>query len=168
MIAGIVRAGALLLAFVFAAAPLRAEEPSGCDKFKWDIALPQAALATPAKIPVSDGGALDLGVGALARLSPVDKVRFPQAPERAPKPESFGAVLTLAAPPAGTYTVSLSAGAWIDVIQNGAPLKPEAFSGARDCPHIRKSLKFKLQSALTTLQISNAAEPEIGIVVLGE
>jgi hypothetical protein len=167
MIAGIFRV-APMLAFTLSATPLRAEEPSGCDKFKWPIGLQQAALATPAKIPVSDGGAVDLGVGARAHLEPVDQVRFPLPPERAPASGSYGAVLTLPAPPAGTYTVSLSAAAWVDVIQNGERIKPAGFSGARDCPNIRKTLKFKLQPTKTTLQLSNVAAPEIAIVVLGE
>lgn len=54
------------------------------------------------------------------------------------------------------------------MIQNGATLKPLAFSGARDCANIRKTLKFKPQPTKTTLQISNVAGPEIAIVVLGE
>ena len=157
-----------LLAFALSATPLRAEEPSGCDKFKWPIGTQQAALANPAKAAVSDGGALGVGGAALAQLAPVDQAHFQQKPERAPRPGSYGAVLTLAAPAAGIYTVSLSEGAWIDVIQNGATLKPLAFSGARDCPHIRKTLKFRLEPTKTTLQISNVAAPEIAIVVLGE
>ena len=100
--------------------------------------------------------------------APVEKIHFAQAPERAPAPASYAAVLTLASPAAGVYTVSLSAGAWIDVFQDGAALHPLAFSGARDCQNIRKTLKFQLAAQKTVIQISNSAAAEISIVVLPE
>jgi len=43
-----------------------------------------------------------------------------------------------------------------------------AFSGAKDCPHIRKSLKFKLTGQKVVIQISNAAAPDIILVALPE
>ena len=158
-----------LLALAVSALPLRAEEPSGCDKFKWPIARQQAALASQDKAAVADGGALAVGTARKVSLAPIEKVHFPQAPERPPAPATYAAVLTLAIPPAaGVYTVSLSAGAWVDVYEDGAALRPLAFSGARDCPNIRKTLKFQLAAKTTVIQISNAAAPEISIVVLPE
>ena len=49
------------------------------------------------------------------------------------------------APKAGIYTVSLSAGGWIDLVQDGHSLKPKAFSGATDCDGIRKTMKYELR-----------------------
>jgi hypothetical protein len=51
------------------------------------------------------------------------------------------------------------------VIQDGVALKPFAFRGARECPHLRKSLKFQLAPQETVIQVSNAAEWEISRVV---
>ena len=50
----------LLIAFVlFAAAPaFAAEEPSGCDKFKWPIEHERAALTAPDRIKLASGGEL--------------------------------------------------------------------------------------------------------------
>ena len=154
---------------LLALSPSHAEEASGCDKFKWPIARQQAALASAGKATVADGGALSVGTALRASLSPVEKIHFTQTPERAPAPATYAAVLTLAAPPAaGVYTVSLSAGAWIDVFQDGAALHPLAFSGAKDCPDIRKSLKFQFSAKTAVIQLSNAAAPEISLVVLPE
>jgi len=75
-------------------------------------------------------------------------------------------VLKFTVPNAGVYTVSLSAAAWIDVIQDGAILKPLAFSGAQDCPHIRKTLKYQLAPQGAVIQISNVAGSEISVVVM--
>lgn len=154
---------------LLSAGAARAEEPSGCDAFKWSIVTDQADLAAEGLPAVEDGGALGYGAGATVRLVPVDKAHFRQPPERAPRPETLAAVVELPPPPApGVYRVSLSAGAWVDAIQDGAALKPRAFSGARDCPHVRKSLKFQLSDKPVTIQISNVAEPAISIVVLPE
>jgi hypothetical protein len=153
---------------LLALSPLHAEEASGCDKFKWSIARQQAALASAGKATVADGGALSVGTALRVPLSPVEKIHFKQTPERAPAPATYAAVLTLAPPAAGVYTLSLSAGAWVDVFQDGAALHPLAFSGARDCPDIRKSLKFQFSAKPTVIQVSNAAAPEISLVVLPE
>ena len=146
----------------------RAEEPSGCAAFKWDIAQDQAALAAPGPAAISDGGALRAGAATKISLAPTEKIHFPLAPERAPRPEAFGAVVEWPAPAPGLYRISLSDAAWIDVIEDGAVAKPLAFSGAKDCPHIRKSLKFKLTGQKAFIQISNAAAPDITLVALPE
>jgi hypothetical protein len=145
----------------------RAEEPSGCDAFKWSIATDQAALAAEGLPTVEDGGALGYAAGATVRLVPVDKAHFRQLPERTPRPETFAAVVELPPPPApGVYRISLSDAAWLDAIQDGVALKPRAFSGARDCPHVRKSLRFELSDKPVTIQISNVAGRAISLVVL--
>ncbi len=54
------------------------------------------------------------------------------------------------------------------MIEDGAAAKPLAFSGAKDCPHIRKTLKFKLAGQKAVIQISNAAAPDIILVALPE
>ncbi len=125
----VLRLAAPLLLLVLS--PLHAEEPSGCDKFKWPIARQQAALASAGKATVADGGALSVGTASRAALAPVEKVHFTQTPERAPAPATYAAVLTLAPPAAGVYTVSLSAGAWVDVFQDGAALHPRPSAAPR-------------------------------------
>ena len=71
-----------------------------------------------------------------------------------------------AAPKAGIYTVSLSAGAWIDVVQDGHVLKPKAFSGATDCDGIRKTMKYEISASPFVLQISGTRENSVSVAIL--
>ena len=70
------------------------------------------------------------------------------------------------APKAGVYTISLSAGAWVDVVQDGHFLKPRAFSGATDCDGIRKTMKYELSDKPFVLQISGTKDASISIAIL--
>ncbi|MFI5010966.1 MAG: hypothetical protein ACHQAY_01330 [Hyphomicrobiales bacterium] len=50
-------------------------------------------------------------------------------------------------------------------MQDAHYLKPVAFTGATDCPHIRKSVKFEIGPGPFTLQVSDAPASSIAIVV---
>lgn len=67
---------------------------------------------------------------------------------------------------AGLYTISLSTGAWVDVVQDGHALKPVAFSGATDCSGIRKTVKYELSAQPFVLQVSGAKENSVSIAIL--
>jgi hypothetical protein len=155
---------------LLAAAPaMAAEEPSGCDKFKWNIDHERAALTAPNRMKVNSGSelaALPATGVTLALTAPAD-AKLPTPPERAPKDGTFAGFTTFtSAPKAGIYTVSLSTGAWVDVVQSGHFLKPAAFSGATDCDGIRKTMKYELSAAPFVLQISGAKENSLSIAVL--
>ncbi len=146
-----------------------AEEPSGCDKFKWPIDRERAALTAPDRAKLTSGNelaALPAGGFTLALATPAD-AKLPTPPERAPKEGTFAGFASFkTAPKAGLYTISLSSGAWLDVVQDGHLLKPKAFSGATDCDGIRKTVKFELSAAPFVLQISGAKENSISIAIL--
>ncbi|MGJ4949311.1 hypothetical protein [Bradyrhizobium sp. HKCCYLS20291] len=161
-------ASALLLTLCATTATLAAE-PSGCDKFKWDIARERAAL-TATNTPKLDSGA-DIAALPASSLSlslrPAADAKLPTPPERAPKDGTFaGFARITTAPKVGIYTVSLSAAAWIDVVQDGKILKPIAFSGATDCDGIRKTVKYELGAQPVLLQISGAPEAVISVAIL--
>jgi hypothetical protein len=162
---------ALLVALLLlgAAAAWAAEEPSGCDKFKWPIDRERAALTAPDRAKLtsgSDQGALPSSGITLALVSPVD-ARLPMPPERAPKDGTFAGYASFkAAPKAGLYTISLSAGGWVDVVQDGHFLKPKGFSGATDCDGIRKTMKYELSASPFVLQISGTKENSVSIAIL--
>src|SRR5690349_3401857 len=102
----------------------------------------------------------------LSLVKPAD-AKLPTPPERAPKDGTFAGFASFkTAPKAGIYTVSLSAGAWIDVSQDGHVLKPKAFSGATDCDGIRKTMKYELSARPFVLQVSGAKEDSISIAIL--
>ena len=68
-------------------------------------------------------------------------------------------------PSPGRYKITLSDAGWIDVIQDGQYLKPVAFTGALDCPGLRKSVEFDIGPAPFTLQLSDVPAPTISVVL---
>jgi hypothetical protein len=157
------------LALLGAAPAWAAEEPSGCDKFKWNIDRERAALTAPDRAKLASGAeiaslpstavTLDLRASAEARL--------PTPPERAPKEGTFAGFASFKSPPKpGIYTVSLSAGGWIDLVQDGHALKPKAFSGATDCDGIRKTMKYEIGPGPFVLQVSGTNENSVSVAIL--
>jgi len=158
---------ALLL--LCAAPAWAAEEPSGCDKFKWPIERERAALTAPDRAKLSSGNelaALPSSGITLALVTPAD-AKLPTPPERAPKEGSFAGFTSFkTAPKAGLYTISLSAGGWVDVVQDGHFVKPKGFSGATDCDGIRKTMKYELTANPFVLQVSGTRENAVSIAIL--
>ena len=151
-----------------ATSALAAEEPSGCDKFKWPIERERAALTAPERAKLASGSeqtALPSSAITLGLVVP-GEARLPTPPERAPKDGTFAGFTSIKAPKAGLYTISLSAGAWVDVVQDGHFLKPVAFSGATDCDGIRKTIKYELSGQPVVVQVSGAKENSLSIAIL--
>jgi len=152
-----------------AAPACAAEEPSGCDKFKWPIEHARAALTAPDRIKLASGAELSAipATGMTFALVAPMEAKLPSPPERAPKDGTFAAFANFKAPAkAGLYSVSLSAGAWIDVVQDGHDLKPKAFSGATDCDGIRKTTKYEISASPFVLQISGARDSSLSVAIL--
>ncbi len=160
----------LVALLLLGAAPVwAAEEPSGCDKFKWPIERERAALTAPDRARLTSGSeqaALPPSGITLALVAPAD-ARLPMPPERAPKEGTFAGFTSFkTAPKSGLYTISLSAGGWVDVVQDGHFLKPKAFSGATDCEGIRKTMKYELSASPFVLQITGSKENAVSIAIL--
>jgi hypothetical protein len=147
--------------------PVWAVEPSGCDKFAWPLEREQQLLGMPRS--VAEGAELDRDAGQAVsvKLVSLDAAKLPLAPERQPKRASAfaGYVRFGMAPASRIFKITLSEGAWIDVVQEGTFLKPTASTGATDCPHVRKSVKFEIGTAPFTLEISDAPTDAIAIVM---
>jgi hypothetical protein len=161
----------LLMALVFlgTAPAWAAEEPSGCDKFKWNIDHERAALTAPDRVKLASGGEVAAlpATGMTLALRPPADAKLPTPPERAPKDGTFAGFASFkSAPRAGIYTVSLSAGGWVDVVQDGHALKPKAFSGATDCDGIRKTMKYEIGASPFVLQISGTREDSVSVAIL--
>jgi hypothetical protein len=163
------RSFVVLVLMVAVTAPAFAAEPSGCDKFKWPIERERAALTAPTRAALVSGAAVTtpLPVAATLTLRPVADAGLPSAPERAAAEGTFAGYLDVeTSRPAGTYSISISAGAWIDVVQEGRYLKPKAFSGATDCAGIRKTMKFDLAASPFVVQVSGMKENTITVAIL--
>jgi hypothetical protein len=166
------RAALIALAACLIAGPCLAQEPVGCDKFKWPLDKERATLNGTDLPKVTSGASVTWPIPfatTVALLSLAD-AKLPTPPERAPKsPESFAGFIRVAAPAkAGTYRITLSSEAWIDVIQDNKTVKPSAFSGATGCEGVRKSIKFQLSGAPFTVQLSSVPDRSIRIVITGD
>jgi hypothetical protein len=160
---------AVALLLVSIAPAVAAEEPSGCDKYKWSIAHERAALTAPDRAKLTSGSEVAAmpSTGMILSLRTPSEAKLPSPPERAPKDGTFAGFTSFkSTPKAGIYTISLSAGAWVDVVQDGHFLKPKAFSGATDCDGIRKTMKYELTASPFVLQVSGAKEDAISIAIL--
>ena len=162
---------AIALAAFIIAVPAYAQEPVGCDKFKWPLESERAAMAaakTVTKTAASDGEIAPAAAARLA-LAPIADAKLPQEPTRKPRDGTFAGFVRVAAlPKAGIWKVTLSKGAWIDVFQDGHEVKSGAFSGATGCEGVRKSVKFDLKAAPVLLQVTGARDEEIAIVMTAE
>jgi hypothetical protein len=159
----------IVLALLGTAPAWAAEEPSGCDKFKWNIDHERAALTAPDRVKLASGAELTSlpATGLTLGLSAPADARLPTPPERAPKDGTFAGYASFKNPPkAGIYTVSLSAGGWVDLVQDGHALKPTAFSGATDCDGIRKTMKYQISASPFVLQISGTKENSVSVAIL--
>ena len=145
----------------------QAAEPSGCDKFKWPIDTERAALTASERPLVKSGGALPaLGDAVTMALLPSAEAKLPTPSERNFPPEAFGGFVTVVAPKeAGLYTVSLSEALWVDLVQDGKPLRPVAFSGATDCAGIRKTMRFELAARPMTIQLSGGKADRVNLLL---
>jgi hypothetical protein len=159
--------GLLAVAAVTAPGLAQAQEGSGCSGFKWPLDAERAALLRPDKPTLANGGALAYVVAMTLGLQPLAGAGLAKAPERASKSgQAFAGHFTLAAPAKpGVYRVTISAPAWIDVIDGESYLHPTAFTGATGCEGARKSVKFDLPSRPLALQFSGVEGDRISVIV---
>jgi hypothetical protein len=163
------RAPLLVASLLLGAPAYAAEEPSGCDKFKWPIDRERAALTAPDRIKLVSGGELSAlpATGVTLALRAPAEAKLPSPPERAPREGTFAGFASFKnAPKAGLYTISLSAGGWVDVLQDGHFLRPKGFSGATDCDGIRKTMKYEISASPFVLQISGTKEDSVSVAIL--
>lgn len=134
----------------------------------WPVNADRARLTDPALATIASGAPVEGAKEAAVRLTlkPWSEADLPHTPERKPaSSESYAGYLTFTA--SGPVQISLSDAAWVDLIANGAPVSATSFTSVHDCPGIRKSLRFQLPDAPTSvvLQVSGARQPALGIVL---
>jgi hypothetical protein len=159
---------AIAVAFALAAlcaGGVRAQENSPCDQFKWSVARERGWFAGDVK-PAAAGATIAIGQAYGVALEPADSADFRLPPERPPKPGAFGATLEVAnIDRPGLYQITLSDEAWLDVVQGGARVKSVGFTGQKDCPGLRKSVRFDLAAGPLSVQISDATRDAIGLAI---
>jgi hypothetical protein len=165
-----IRSVLFVAAMLLAAAPALAQEPVGCDKFKWPVDRERALLASPAQMPSGSALPQPLRTAVTIALAPYADAKLPAPPSRAPKAAASyaGFINAAAAPKAGTYRVTLSAPAWVDVVQSGHTLRSTAFSGVGGCAGIAKSVRFELAAAPLTVELSGTTAHALTFVVTAD
>ena len=141
-----------------------------CEQFEWSIKREFELLRDPYLEMVFSGAMLGSipDKGLVMELQPHDTVDYVLAPEGARKPDdSFAGLLFIKdVPQAGTYQVTLSGDAWIDLIQDGKALALVAETINPNCSDARKSMRFRLERGPLTVQISGASSTLIKLVIL--
>jgi hypothetical protein len=166
---------ATVLAFIACAvfmgiAPAAAQDKPACERFDWSVKREQALFAAADLPAAASGATLDAlpERGIAFELKPHAAVVYVLPPERQPKTSgSSGGVISVSnIPKVGSYQVTTSAEAWIDVIQSGKAVASTAHTGRRDCADIRKSVQFDLQPGAVTIQLSGVDSKLIKLAVL--
>lgn len=157
----------VVVILVLAATRALAQAPVGCDKFKWPLDRERTLLENPSQLSSGAEMARPLAMAVTVALVPLANAKLPVTPSRPPKvADSYaGFINAPALSKPGTYRVTLSAPAWIDVIQNGRALQSTAFSSVRGCTGMAKSVKFELGAASFSIELTGSAAHEISFVV---
>ena len=98
---------------------------------------------------------------ATVALHPVGDVRFVSAPEKRTDVSGYGGMLAVNVREAGTYQIALSAGAWIDVLKDGAAVASTGHDHGAGC----KIVSFALQPGRHVIQLSGNKEATIKVLV---
>ena len=158
--------GAALIACVLALLAVHeAAAEDGCRQFAWSVERELELFADGFVVDVESEPALPKdGVFSLL-LQPVAAVIYLVPPERG-RDDGLGGVVTLEWISAGRYQVTLSGEAWIDAVQNERRLPMLASTGRNDCPGVRQSVQFEVDSVPLTLQFGGATIRRLNIAVL--
>lgn len=90
-----------------------------------------------------------------------ESLRYSVAPQRKPDVHRFGGMMPIVVDRPGRLVVALDAGAWIDLITDGAALKAAAQGHGPACSGIRKMVEFDVSPGRYLLQIVNAPTASI-------
>lgn len=159
----------VIAALLGIAGPAAAQQADPCASFKWPVAREKQAF-TGTQLTILKSGAQYPGIlsGVTVALGPQDRVDYPQPPVHKPKANPANGAFVAVAPLAvgGTYQVTLSEEAWVDLVQGGKIIRSSDFSGAQGCPGVRKSVKFKVDAGPLTIEISDARAERVNLDLL--
>jgi hypothetical protein len=164
-----VKAAIVFILAAITAGPALAQAPAGCDKFKWPLDKERATLTGTdlPKVVSGDRVPWPIPFATIFALLPIAQAKLPMPPERTPTEAGLfaGFIQVAAHRRSRTYKITLSADGWIDVIQDGRPVKSSASSGATDCEGVRKSVKFNVSARPFTVQLSGVRSNLIKIAI---
>jgi hypothetical protein len=148
----------------------QAKDNPACEQFEWSIKREFELLRDPYLEMVFSGAALGSvpDKGLVMGLQPHATVDYVLTPGGEPKSDdSFAGLLFIKTiPQAGTYQVTLSGDAWIDLIQDDKALALAAETGNPNCSDAPKSMRFRLERGPLTVQVSGVRSTLIKLVIL--
>ncbi len=148
----------------------QAKDNPACDQFDWSIKRELQSFADPYLEMVFSGASLSSvpEKGLVLELQPHGTLDYVLAPaHEAKSDDAFDGLLFVAnVPQGGTYQVTLSEDAWIDLIQNGKALDLSAETINPGCSDARKSMRFRLEQGPLTVQVTGAASSQIRLAIL--
>ena len=124
----------------------------------WTTPVSVAARAAPTMIRV--------GQAARATLLPGGAFIYPLAPAKPGADGTSGGVFAFEALLTGRYRVALGAGAWIDVVRDGAALASVQHGHGGACSTVRKMVDFDLTAGRHLLQIAGSPTAMLTIMVV--
>ena len=154
---------ACVLTFLVAAPVVAAED--GCGRFDWRVDREIELFGEGFFADVESQSALPKDGAFSMLLQPIAQVIYTVPPERG-RDDGYGGIVTLEWIAAGRYQITLSGDAWIDAVQNDKRLPMLVSTSRDDCPGIRMSVQFDVQSVPLTLQFGGAMVRRLNISVL--
>jgi hypothetical protein len=154
---------ACVLTFLAAAPVVAAED--GCGRFDWRVDREIDLFSEGFFADVESQSALPKDGAFSMLLQPIAQVIYTVPPERG-RDDGYGGIVTLEWIAAGRYQITLSGDAWIDAVQNDKRLPMLTSTSRDDCPGIRMSVQFDIQSVPLTLQFGGAMVRRLNISVL--
>ncbi|SEN93415.1 hypothetical protein SAMN02990966_00585 [Rhodospirillales bacterium URHD0017] len=146
------------------AAPFAAAE-DGCARFDWRVDRELELFNEGFFADVESQSALPKDGAFSMLLQPIAQVIYTVPPERG-RDDGYGGIVTLEWIAAGRYQITLSGDAWIDAVQNDKRLPMLVSTSRDDCPGIRMSVQFDIQSVPLTLQFGGAMVRRLNISIL--
>jgi len=124
-----------------------------------------AELKAATASPELESARLLLDKPAIVTLHPGNDVRFVVAPEKHGDASSYGGMVVVDVREAGSYQVALSAGAWLDMVQDGSAVTFARHEHGAECSGLRKMVSFPLKPGRHVIQLSGNKDDTIQVVV---
>ena len=154
---------ACFLSLLAAGAAVAGED--GCGRFDWRVDREMELFGEGFFADVESQSALPKDGVFSMLLEPVATVIYTVPLERG-RDGGYGGLVTLEWIAAGRYQITLSGDAWVDAVQNERRLPMLASTSRDDCPGIRTSVQFEIESVPLTLQFGGAMVRRLNVSVL--
>jgi hypothetical protein len=122
-------------------------------------------LTSATASPELEPARLMLEQATTVSLHPVGEVRFVRPPDKRLDVSTYGGMLAVDVREAATYQVSLSAGAWIDMLKDGEAISSTAHDHGAQCSAAAKMVSFVLQPGRHVIQLSGNKDDTIRVTV---